>query len=54
MATHSMHEIFKAKCSLDLFTTVTSSTLPRNPKVALPDLNWKEAMTDEFNAPIEK
>lgn len=48
-----MHGIFKPKQQFNLSSTVTPFPLPRNPKTAFSDPNWKFAMADEFNALID-
>ncbi|PNY17819.1 hypothetical protein L195_g014571 [Trifolium pratense] len=53
MTTRSMHGIHKPKRQFNLTTSITPSPLPRNPKEALSDPNWKAAMLDEFNALIK-
>ena len=53
MKTRSMAGIIKTKTSFNLFTSTTPSPLPRNPKEALNDPQWKHAMTHEFNVLIE-
>jgi hypothetical protein len=47
MATRSMQGIFKPKKIFNLSVTIddtTISPLPKNPKLALSDPNWKAAM----------
>jgi hypothetical protein len=52
--TRSQHGIFKPNQKYaNLHTQVTKSPLPRNPLLALKDLNWKMAMDDEYNALIQ-
>ena len=56
MATRSMHGIFKPKRPFNLAASVsqlTPSPLPKNPKLALSDPNWKSAMQDEYDALIK-
>lgn len=53
MSTRSMHGILKPKRQFTLTTSVHPSPLPRNPKDALSDPNWKAAMLDEYNALIK-
>lgn len=56
MATRSMHGIFKPKRPLNLtasVTPLTPSPIPKNPKLALSDPNWKSAMQDEYFALIK-
>lgn len=48
-----MSGISKPKHIFNLSSLSTISPLPRNPKDVLFDLNWKQSMTDEFNALIE-
>lgn len=50
MTTRSMSGISKRKTPFNLSVLITPSPLPRNPKDALSNPNWKHAMTDEFNA----
>ncbi|MCI03707.1 copia protein, partial [Trifolium medium] len=55
MATRSMQGIYKPKKLFNLSVTINDpiiSPLPRNPKLALSDPNWKSAMQSEFNALI--
>ncbi|XP_074289592.1 putative mitochondrial protein AtMg00820 [Silene latifolia] len=47
MSTRAMHGIFKPKA---LTATHSISPIPKSPKAALDDPNWKRAMTDEFTA----
>lgn len=56
MATRSMRGIVKPRKLFNLSVTIddpTISPLPRNPKLALSDPNWKSAMLSEFNALIK-
>lgn len=53
MATRASHGIFKPKPIFNL-TAQIPSPLPKNPKLALLDPNWKNAMTDELNALIKQ
>lgn len=55
MATRSMHGIYKPKKLFNLSVTIDDpiiSPLPKTPKVALFDPNWKSAMQSEFNSLI--
>jgi hypothetical protein len=55
MATRSMRGIHKPRKLFNLSVTIddpTISPLPKNPKLALSDPNWKSAMQSEFNALI--
>ena len=47
-----MSGITKTKQPFNLYTSTSISPLPRTPKDALSDPNWKHVMTDEFNALI--
>ncbi|WVZ17679.1 hypothetical protein V8G54_010661 [Vigna mungo] len=57
MTTRSQHGIVKPnpKYAHNLSTSTTTyiSPLPKNPVSALHELNWKSAMTDEYNALIK-
>ncbi|PNX91538.1 disease resistance protein rga3-like [Trifolium pratense] len=56
MATRSMQGIYKPRKLFNLSVTIddpTISPLPKNPKLALSDPNWKAAMQSEFNALIK-
>ncbi|XP_057444635.1 uncharacterized mitochondrial protein AtMg00810-like [Lotus japonicus] len=55
MATRSMRGIYKPRKLFNLSVTIddpTISPLPKNPKLALSDPNWKSAMQSEFDALI--
>ncbi|KAD7477448.1 hypothetical protein E3N88_00584 [Mikania micrantha] len=54
MTTRSMSGLSKPKTSFNLHTTTTFEPIPRNPIEALTKPVWFRAMTDEFNALIEK
>ncbi|XP_057432238.1 uncharacterized mitochondrial protein AtMg00820-like [Lotus japonicus] len=55
MTTRTMHDISKPRKSFSFSVSIDDpsiSPLPRNPKQALSDPNWKSAMQSEFNALI--
>ncbi|GKB35740.1 retrovirus-related pol polyprotein from transposon TNT 1-94, partial [Tanacetum coccineum] len=53
MHTRSMSGISKAKAPMNFLGIVSPCPIPRNPKDALYNSNWKNAMIGEFNALIE-
>ena len=53
MRTRAQHDIHKPKSIFDLSVTTSVSPIPKSPISALHDKNWKQAMTDEFDALIK-
>lgn len=53
ITTRSMHGISKPKTPFNLLSSITPYPLPKNPKEALSNPNWNNAMSDEFNALIQ-
>lgn len=56
METKSMHGIFKQKPQFNLtasVTRLTPSPIPKNPKLALSDPNWKSTVQEEYDALIK-
>lgn len=51
--TRSMSDITKPKHHINLSVTTSPSPIPKTPKDALSNRNWKNAMIDEYNALIE-
>jgi len=55
MASRSIRGIYKPRKLFNLYVTIDDphiSPLPKNPKPALSELNWKSSMQSEFNALI--
>ncbi|GJU60426.1 ribonuclease H-like domain-containing protein [Tanacetum coccineum] len=52
MTTRSMSGFTKTKTPFNMCASVTPSPIPTNPKIALSNPDWKQAMTDEYNALI--
>jgi len=53
MRTRAQHGVYKPKAIFDLSITTSVSPIPKSPISALHDKNWKQAMTDEFDALIK-
>lgn len=57
MVTGSTRSIYKIRKLFNLYVTIDDPTilpLPKNPKLAISDPNWKSGMQYEFNALIKK